>query len=125
MMGAVAVLAYAARGSLLFFERCRRIESGGQQPPSPQIAAQAAAQGFDAALASTAAGVLALLPLVLYGMSAGLEVLMPMALLLIGGLLGAALFNLLLLPALYPSWAPPMVNDAGSTTARHVSEPTG
>ena len=65
-------------------------------------------------LASTAVGVLALLPLLFFGMKAGLEVVMPMALLLVGGLLGAALFNLLILPALYPRWAPAMADEQGT-----------
>ena len=114
MMGALAVLAYAARGSLLFVERCRRIERETQTPPGAASAAQAADQGFAMVLASTSACALALLPLLFFGMSAGLEVLMPMALLLLGGLLGAALFNLLILPALYPRWAPVLADEPGA-----------
>ena len=114
MMAALAVLAYASRGSLLFLERCRRIEREGQKVPNIASTAQAAEEGFVAVLASTAVGVLVLLPLLFFGMKAGLEVVMPMALLLVGGLLGAALFNLLILPALYPRWAPAIADEQGA-----------
>ena len=123
LMGVLAVLAYAARGSLLFIEHCRRIESEEQVAPNPAIAALAAEQGLVAVLASTAACLLAFLPLLFFGMTGGLEVVMPMALLIVGGLLGAALFNLLLLPALYARWAPPMLEEPGVAGA-HDPTPT-
>jgi Cu/Ag efflux pump CusA len=47
------------------------------------------------------ATVVALLPLVLAGDIAGLELLRPMAIVILGGLVAAMLLNLFLLPALY------------------------
>ena len=123
LMAVLAVLAYAARGSLVFVERCRRIERAGNSTPSAAVATQAAEEGFGAGLASTAAGLLALLPMLFFGMSAGLEVLMPMALLLLGGLLGAALFNLLLLPVLYPRWAPALADGEAGTPLQPTVSP--
>lgn len=107
LAGMLAVLAYAARAGLQFVERCRRIERAGGLLPSMEVVSRAAAEGAGAMLISTAAGLLALAPLLVWGMAAGLEVVMPMALVVGLGLLGSALQNLLVLPALYPRFAPP------------------
>ena len=108
LAGMLAVLAYAARAGLQFVERCRRIERAGGLLPSLEVVTRAAREGAGATLMSTAAGLLALAPLLVWGMVAGLEVVMPMALVVGLGLLGAALQNLLVLPALYPRFAPPL-----------------
>ena len=108
MMGLLVVLAFAARGGLQFVERCRRIERMGGLTPSAAVVTRAAQDGSGALLMSTAASLLALAPLLVWGMAAGLEVVMPMALVVGLGLVGAALQNLLVLPALYPRYAPPL-----------------
>ena len=108
LMGLLVVLAFAARGGLQFVERCRRIERAGGLTPSIAVVSRAAQDGGGALLMSVAASLLALAPLLVWGMSAGLEVLMPMALVIGLGLVGAALQNLLVLPVLYPRFAPPL-----------------
>jgi Cu/Ag efflux pump CusA len=52
-------------------------------------------------LGSTLAAVLALSPLVFLGNRPGFELARPMAVVIIGGLLSAALFNLFVVPVLY------------------------
>ena len=52
-------------------------------------------------LMTALATAVALLPLVLAGDSAGMEMLRPMAVVMLGGLLAATLLNLFILPALY------------------------
>ena len=49
---------------------------------------------------------LAMTPLAILGPVAGNEILHPMALVVLGGLATATLVNLLVLPALYPLFAP-------------------
>ena len=108
LTGLLVVLAFAARGGLQFVERCRHIERASGQKPSAELVALAAQEGAGAQLTSAAAGLLALAPLLVWGIAAGLEVVMPMAVVVGLGLLGAALQNLLVLPALYPRYAPPL-----------------
>ncbi len=108
LTGLLAVLAFAARGGLQFVERCRHIERRDGLAPSVAVAEQAAQDCSGALLMSTAASLLALAPLWVWGMVAGLEVVMPMAVVVGLGLLGAALQNLLVLPALYSRVAPPL-----------------
>ncbi len=108
LTGLLVVLAFTARGGLQFVERCRRIERREGLTPSAAVVTRAAQDGSGALLLSIAASLLALAPLWVWGMSAGLEVVMPMALVVGLGLLGAALQNLLVLPALYPRFAPPL-----------------
>jgi Cu/Ag efflux pump CusA len=51
------------------------------------------------------AAALALLPLVVYGSGSGMEIVGPLALIVIGGLVTTALLNLFVLPALYLRFA--------------------
>jgi Cu/Ag efflux pump CusA len=55
---------------------------------------------------------LALVPMVIWGAVAGLEIVTPLALIVLGGLVTTALVNLFVLPALYPRFAPKEKADA-------------
>ncbi len=55
---------------------------------------------------ATAIGV-ALLPMVVFGNIAGLEILHPMAVVILGGLVVSAIMSLFVIPALYLSFASP------------------
>ena len=52
-------------------------------------------------LASSAAIIAALLPIVVYGQIPGLEIVRPTALVIIGGIVASTLVTLLVMPALY------------------------
>ncbi len=108
LLGGLAVLALAARGGMLFVERCQRLEREEGLALGLELVRRAATERFDATMLSTVAGIVALLPLVVYGTVTGLEIVKPMAAMVIGGLLAAGLSNLLVLPALYLRCAAPM-----------------
>jgi Cu/Ag efflux pump CusA len=100
LMGLLAPLVIAVRGGLLFAERCRQLQRAGHAFGT-ELVVRVAQERFDAVMLSTIASVFALLPLVVYGSVSGLEIAAPMAATVIGGVLAAALANLLVVPALY------------------------
>jgi Cu/Ag efflux pump CusA len=73
---------------------------------------------------STVAIAAAFLPVIFFGSIAGQEIIHPMALVLVGGLITSAIANLFVLPALYLRFAPrkePKPLDFGEDV--HVLEP--
>ena len=108
LMGALAVLAVAVRGGMLLIERCQRLEREEGQALGLGLVVRAARDRFDAVVLSVAASAVALTPLLVYGMVAGLEIVKPLAAMVMGGLIGAALLNLFVLPALYLRFAQPV-----------------
>ncbi|MFM9886738.1 MAG: efflux RND transporter permease subunit [Burkholderiales bacterium] len=108
LLGGLAVLGIAVRGGLLLFERCQRIEREEGMVFGTDLVLRAAQDRFDATMLSAVAGVVTLLPIFVYGTVAGLEIVKPMAAMVIGGLLASALANLLVLPALYLRFGAPM-----------------
>ena len=105
LLGALVVVVLALRGALLFVARCRSLERDEGWAFGPELVAQAAAERFDAAVPSTLASLLLLLPLLFWPSLAGLEIARPMAATIIGGLLATAWLQLALLPALYLRFA--------------------
>jgi len=105
LMGAAAVLAVAARGGILQVSHYRRLEQAGAAF-GPDLVLRGARERFGAIATSTVASVLALAPLLAYGVVAGLEVVTPLAAVVVGGLLGAAALNLFVVPVLYLRFAP-------------------
>ena len=107
LLGGFAVLAIAVRGGLLLFEHCRRIEREEGVAFGTELVIRAARERFDAVMLGTVAGIVTLLPLLLFGSVAGLEIVKPMAAMIVGGLIATALTNLFILPSLYLRYARP------------------
>jgi Cu/Ag efflux pump CusA len=72
----------------------------------PDLVLRGSRERFGAIATSTVAAVLALVPLLVYGVVAGLEIVTPLAAIVVGGLLGTAALNLFVVPALYVRFAP-------------------
>ncbi|WP_433272433.1 efflux RND transporter permease subunit [Actinosynnema sp. CS-041913] len=96
LLGLLAVFAVAVRGNLLQVRHLQ--ESAANDPDGVLLGAR---QRFTPAVTSLLAAGLALAPLTFFGVVAGLEVAMPLALIILGGLVTTALVNLFLLPGLY------------------------
>jgi Cu/Ag efflux pump CusA len=105
LMGGLAVLAVAARGGILQVSHYRRLEQAGVAFGA-DLVLRGSRERFGAIATSTVAAVLALAPLLVYGVVAGLEIVTPLAAIVVGGLLGAAALNLFVVPALYLRFAP-------------------
>jgi Cu/Ag efflux pump CusA len=70
-------------------------------PFGAELVNRGAREVLSPVLASSAAIIAALLPIVLFGQVPGLEIVQPTALVIIGGVIGSSLVTLLVMPALY------------------------
>ncbi|WP_370093381.1 efflux RND transporter permease subunit [Streptacidiphilus sp. MAP12-20] len=95
LIGFIGVLALAVRGGLLVLRRAQALEREDRPDPALRAAREAAFP----VVASAVGLVLLVLPFTLRGDIAGLELVRPLALVLIGGAVSATLVTLLLLPA--------------------------
>lgn len=101
LAGFFAVYALAARHSLLLVTHYQRLEREEGEPSGPGLLARGARERLLPTLTSTAAIAIASLPFVVIGSIAGLEILHPMAVVILGGLVTSTLLTLLVVPALY------------------------
>jgi Cu/Ag efflux pump CusA len=100
MVGFLAVLGIAARNGLLLINHYQCLEREGM-PFGRDLVIRGARERLSPIVASSAAMIAALLPLVFMGKIAGLEVLQPTAIVIIGGLLVSTVITLFVMPALY------------------------
>ena len=105
VLGGLGVLAVAIRQAVALFDRCRTLEASGE-PFGPELVAQAARDRFVPILATTLATGLALVPVLVLGDVPGLELIRPMAMTMIGGLVTSTVFVLLIGPSLYLAAGP-------------------
>ncbi|WP_112274698.1 efflux RND transporter permease subunit [Lentzea terrae] len=99
LLGLLAVLAVAVRTGVLQIAALQ-----GQAATGPDVV-RSARERFTPAVTGLLATGLVLVPFAVYGAVTGLEVLAPLALVVVGGLVTTALVNLLVLPGLYPQFA--------------------
>jgi Cu/Ag efflux pump CusA len=119
----LAVLAIAVRNGILLINRYRRLESEEGQAFGPALVLRGASERLAPMLTSATAIAFAALPFVFLGHIAGLEILHPMAVALLGGLLVSAIVSLFVLPALYLHFASPQPQPhmpAGNRSEQHA-----
>ena len=100
MIGFLAVLAIAARNELALVSRLQLLERNGVAF-GPTLVLRGARERLGPILMTALATGLAFLPILLLGERPGLELLRPMAIVVIGGLITATLLNLFLIPTIY------------------------
>ncbi len=100
-MGFVAVLGIAARNTVTLIVHCQKLELDEGEPFGPGLVVRAARERLAPVLATAVATALAVLPLVVLGSGQGYELLHPMAVVVLGGLVTSTLIALLVIPALY------------------------
>jgi Cu/Ag efflux pump CusA len=98
--GLAAVLGLAARGSVMLVRHYQRLHREGE-PFGSDLVLRGAGDRLVPILMTALGTAVVLLPLAFGGDAAGLEVLRPMALVILGGLLTSTALNLFVLPALY------------------------
>ena len=121
----VVVLGVAARGTLLTAGLVRTLRAEGSAAPWPALVVHAATERLGPTLVSTAMTGLALLPLVLFGGVVGTEIILPLAVIIWGGLLTSTLSILFVVPAVLLRFAPKAVSNPGTghgTPARTESQ---
>lgn len=101
IVGFLAVLGIAARNGVSLIDHYQHLEAREQVPFGPELVLRGARERLSPILAGCLAIVAALLPIVVFGQRAGFEILQPIAIVIIGGLLASTAVTLLVMPALY------------------------
>jgi Cu/Ag efflux pump CusA len=100
-VGFLAVFGLAIRSCLLLIGRCQRIHRDAADDSRLEVVLLGTRERLAPTLLTALAGVLAMLPFVLFGGGAGYEITRPLAGVVIGGLLTSTVVTLLVVPALY------------------------
>ena len=100
IIGFLAVLGIAARNGILLINRYQRLEGEEGVPFGFDLVVRGARERLTPILASSAAIIAALLPIVLLGRAPGFEIVQPTAIVIMGGLVASTLFTLFVMPAL-------------------------
>ena len=106
------MLAVALRGSILQIRRYQRLEQDEDAGLSADLVVRGSQERFGPLVTATLATALALTPLLVVGVTAGLEILQPLVAIILGGLVTTTLLNLFVLPTLYLRFAPGRRPDA-------------
>jgi hypothetical protein len=101
MVGLLAVLALATRTTVLSVRHLQQMDRGHNGGLGSTLVRQGAQERLVPILTTSAAVAALALPLVALGTRAGLEVVHPMAVVLLGGVVSATLVTLFALPGLY------------------------
>jgi CzcA family heavy metal efflux pump len=101
IVGFLAVLGISARNAVSVIDHYQHLETQEGVPFGLDLVIQGARERLASILAGTLAIVAALTPILVLKPSAGLEIVQPMAVVIVGGLIASTLFILFILPALY------------------------
>jgi CzcA family heavy metal efflux pump len=119
LAGLITVVAITVRHAVALVDRCQRLERAGDEKHGLELAI-AGAQSRLAPILITALGTAAFaLPFIALGDVAGLEVMRPMAVFVLGGLVSSTLVVLFILPTIYLRSGP----KPASETESLLSEP--
>ena len=101
LLGLLALYAIAARHGLVLIRHFQDLERTEGESFGAALIKRGAQERLAPVLASTAAIALAMLPFVIMGGTAGLEIISPMAVVILCGLITSTALSLFVLPALY------------------------
>jgi CzcA family heavy metal efflux pump len=99
--GFLAILGLAARQAIMQIRHCQHLERHEGQTFGDELVLRGAGERFAAVLTSVFTTALAFVPLAIAGEIAGLEIVQPMAVVILGGLVSTALLTLFVVPVLY------------------------
>jgi CzcA family heavy metal efflux pump len=105
--GFLALFAIAVRNGIVLIRRFQDLERDGVEAFGPGLVARGARERLGPILTTALALAVMALPFVVMGARPGLEVVHPMAVVLLGGLVTSTFLALFVLPALYPRIAVP------------------
>jgi Cu/Ag efflux pump CusA len=112
VLGLLSVAVLACRHALWLLGGFSERRADGETPGQDMVR-RVVREQLGPLVVSGLAVALTLLPIVLVGPIAGLELLHPMAVVVLGGLVGAAVLNLAVLPGLYAARAGRQEEDLG------------
>jgi CzcA family heavy metal efflux pump len=99
--GSLTIMAIALRNSVMLFSHYHWLEQHGGMSFGPALVARGARERLSPTLMTALATLVALLPFVLFGNIPGHEIVRPIAIVTIGGLITSTWLNLFAMPALY------------------------
>jgi Cu/Ag efflux pump CusA len=100
LLGLLGTFAIAVRGAIVLVSAVQRLQDGAPED-SDELVQRGAREQFGPVVTSALATAALLLPFVVLGSRVGLEVVHPLATVMLGGLVTATLMSLFVLPALY------------------------
>ena len=112
--GLFAVLTIAVRSCIVLVDRYQALENAPEAELGPDLILEGARERLSPILATTIVTVLAMAPFVVLGGLPGIEILRPMAIVVLGGLATSTLFALFLVPAVYFNSGPSPEPDAAA-----------
>ena len=101
LAGCLTILGIALRNSIMLFSHYQHLEEHGGEDFGPELIVRGARERLAPTLMTALATGLALLPFVLFGNIPGHEIVRPIAIITIGGLVTSTWLNLFAMPALY------------------------
>ena len=101
LIGLLAVFAIATRQCILLVNRFQNLEQQGGETSASELVTRGVEDRFVPVVLTAAITLLAFLPVVFFGKAAGLEVVHPIAVVTLGGIITSTLLTLYVLPALY------------------------
>ena len=101
LVGFLALLGIAARNGILLIDRYQSLQQHEGEPFGPALVQRGTRERVAPILMTAVTTALALVPLVLLGDVAGLEIVRPMALVILGGLVTSTWLALVVIPAFY------------------------
>lgn len=122
LAGLLAVLGITLRHATMLISHFQHIEDYEGEDFGPQLIQRGAQERLAPMLMTTLATGLALLPFVLFGNTPGHELVRPMAIVILGGLVTSTLFNLVIVPALYLRFGAIREADLGLVPVSAASE---
>ncbi|MDX6719807.1 MAG: hypothetical protein QOJ63_2061 [Solirubrobacteraceae bacterium] len=105
LLGLLGAFAIAVRGAVVLVGRIQRLEDDQGLEHGSELVRHGAREQFGAIVAAALATAAFLLPFVVLGSRVGLEIVHPLAVVMLGGLVSATLMIVFLLPALYVRYA--------------------
>jgi CzcA family heavy metal efflux pump len=113
LLGLVAVLGLAVRNGIMLIRHLQYLEQQ-ETAPDNNLVLRGAGERLPSVVASAITIGLIVLPFVALGNVAGLEILHPAAVVILGGLVTSTILTLFVIPSLYPRFAAKVVSDTPS-----------
>jgi Cu/Ag efflux pump CusA len=101
LFGLLPVLGIAARNSIMLISHYQNLEIEEGKPFGPELVLRGSRERVAPTLMTALTTALAVLPFVVTGNIAGQEIVSPMGIVILGGLVTSTIVNLFALPALY------------------------
>jgi Cu/Ag efflux pump CusA len=112
--GLIGVLTIAARGAVIMVDRYQDIERARAGSIEPELVLEGARERLGPVLVTAIATALAMAPFLVLGGLPGLEIVRPMAIVILAGLPTSLLFTLFVVPAVYLQSGPSPEPDAAT-----------